>query len=76
MITVIKSNEIISYDLKVTQSFNNYFVHIVPSLKINCNKDFVTDNDNQEDPIQVVLKSKNQSIILVINNKNSKKNDI
>ena len=71
-ITLIKNNEI--YELKVVQTFNNYFVDILPLLKINYNKDFLTDTDNQENPIQVILeKSKNQSSILVINNKNANK---
>ena len=73
MITLIINNKIISYELKVAQTFNNYFVDIAPLLKINYNKDFLTDTDNQEDPIQVITeKSKNQFSILVINNKNAK----
>ena len=37
MIALIKKIEIISNELKVVQTFNNYFVNIVPSLKINYN---------------------------------------
>lgn len=40
---------IISDELKVVQTFNNYFVNIVLWMKIHFNKDFFTDTDNQED---------------------------
>ena len=54
----------------MAQTLNNYFVNIVPLLKINYNIDFLTDTDNQEDPIQVIIeKFKSHSSILVINNK-------
>ena len=57
----------------MAQTLNNYFVNIVPLLKINYNIDFLTDTDNQEDPIQVIIeKIKSHSSILVINNKKNK----
>lgn len=72
---MIGKKDIISDELKVAQTFNNYFVNIVPSLKINSNKDFLTDTKNQEDPIKVIIeKFKSHPSILEINNKNSKTN--
>ena len=44
-----ENNEIISDELKVVQTFDNYFVNIVPSSKINYDKDFFTDTYNQQD---------------------------
>ena len=44
-----ENNEIISDELKVMQTFDNYFVNIVPSSKINYDKDFFTDTYNQQD---------------------------
>ena len=43
-----ENNEIISDELKVVQTFDNYFVNIVPSSKINYDKDFFTDTYNQQ----------------------------
>ena len=52
-ITLIENSEIISDELKVTQTFN-YCVNIIPSLK-NYNKYFPTDTDNLEDPISAII---------------------
>ena len=51
MVILIENKKVIADELQVAQTFNKYFVNIVPSLKINDNKCFPTDTDNQEDPI-------------------------
>ena len=57
----------------MVQTFNNFFVDIAPVLKINYNKNFLIDTDNQEDPILVIIeKFKNHPSVLVIYTKYSK----
>ena len=64
------SKEIISDEGKVAEIFNNFFVNIVPSLKIpnnhNCNMDF----QKTDDPVlNVINKYRHHSSIVMINSK-------
>ena len=57
-ITLIENNEILLDELKVAQIFNNYFVNIVPSLKVGYNKDFLTDTDQKSNVPTSIIKKK------------------
>ena len=64
------SEEIISDDKKVADAFSQFFVNVVPDLKIpashNCNKDFIKTNG----PVLVVIsKYKYHPSIVMIKNK-------
>ena len=64
------SEEIISDKEKVAEIFNNFFVNIVPNLKIpnnhNCNMDFQKTNDPV---LNAINKYRHHSSIVMINSK-------
>ena len=70
----IVSEKTISEDWAVAEVFNNFFVNIVPNLKISIDHDFDTDFIATDDQVtNAVNKFRNQPSIIMI--KNKKRND-
>ena len=58
---------VISDDMEIVQTFNEIFVHIVPSLKISPKENYEKDVENDNEPIlNYINKFKNHPSIKVI----------
>ena len=59
--------KVISEDMETAETFNEFFVNIVPSLKISPKENYKTDAGNDNKPIlNYINKSKNHPSIKVI----------
>ena len=59
--------KVISEDMEIAETFNEFFVNIVPSLKISPNENYDTDVGNDNEPIlNYINKFKNHPSIKVI----------
>ena len=62
--------EVISDEKKVAETFNNFFVNIVPNLKIPTNHNHNTDFQKTDDPVlNAINKYKHHSSIVMIKSK-------
>ena len=62
--------EVISDEKKVAETFNNFFVNIVPNLKIPTNHNHNTDFQKTDDPVlNAISKYKHHSSIVMIKSK-------
>ena len=67
-ITLIENNEIISNDSTLANTFNDYFVNIVPALGIIENDDLLCNADYINDPLESIIKRyQNHPSIISIN---------
>ena len=65
-----KVEKVFSVDMQIAEIFNEFFVNIVPSLKISPNKNYKTNVGNDNEPIlNYINKFKNHPSIKVINSK-------
>ena len=75
-ITLIENDEIISNETKLAETFNNYFVNIVPSLGIHINDNLIRDVDYISDPIvKIIEKFKDHPSIISIHVNNRGNNN-
>ena len=59
--------KVISEDMEIAETFNEFFVNIVPSLKISPKENYETDVGNDNEPIlNYINKFKNHPNIKVI----------
>ena len=55
-ITLVENDEIITDDLKIAETFNNFFSEIVPNLNITTNSEILTDTSLIDDPVLKAIK--------------------
>ena len=55
-ITLVENDEIITDDLKIAETFNNFFSEIVPNLNITTNSDILMDTSLIDDPVLKAIK--------------------
>ena len=58
--------KVISEDMEIAETFNRFFVNIVPSLKILPKENYETDVGNDNEPMLIYIKFKNHPSIKVI----------
>ena len=55
-ITLLENDEIITDDLKIAETFNNFFSETVPNLNITTNSEILTDTSLIDDPVLKAIK--------------------
>ena len=73
-ITLIENDDIITNDLDLANTFNDYFVNIVPSLGISENANLVCNNNYINDPLKYIIQKyqDHPSIVSINENKPNK----
>jgi len=67
-ITLVEEGKIISDDMELANTFQNFFDNAVSSLNLQCDKSFLTDTSNLDNPIDAAIeKFKNHPSISLLN---------